>query len=174
MDNKLQILKHPIVLLFLGLGLLTAFFVFYIVAVPREVDESPPLPEATPTKSLPKNLDLYLKKEPSTQSLTEEEVKYTEATPQAFPQATNPSRTGTLIVASDPPNINVVLEEKFGEEVSEYRLPYNASPFKASDVPVGNYIISAAADGYEYTGESFIIEENKITRVFIQLMPLRN
>lgn len=172
MAKLLQLLRNPYVLLTAGVGVLVFFFVlaFFSTQDQNTIDQSPSTAQPT---HLPKNLDLYVKKEPSVQSLTQEEQAYTEATPQAFPQATEPTRTGTLVVVSDPPAVNVVLEENSGEEVSEYRLPYNKAPFKVSGVPIGNYTITAAKDGYEYMGESFIIEENKITRVIIKLTPLR-
>lgn len=172
MAKFLQILRNPYTLLAVGFGVFVVFFILAFLSTQDQNNSDEPSSVAQPAY-LPENLDLYEEKEPTTQSFTQEEQMYAEATPQAFPQATEPTRTGTLVVVSDPPDVNVVLEEDSGEEVSEYRLPYNRAPFKASGVPVGEYTITAAKDGYEYMGESFTIEENKITRVIIKLTPLR-
>ena len=179
MSEKLQIFRNPYFLLLLGVGIFMSFFVvaFIVIQSDRNTGESSPTPSQQNPENpsgLPpiENINSYIDKESSAQPLTKEEQKYPEATPQAFPGA-DTTKTGTLIVISDPPNINVVLEQSTEEEVSGYKLPYNTAPFKATGVPVGTYVITAAKEGYEYTGESFKIEENKVTRALIKLAPLR-
>jgi len=168
MSKKLQLFKNPLFLLLFCLGLFAVFVFVYLTSPPSKTQE--PLPTITPSASLPQNGVLYIKKEPSSQSLTQEEQKFPEATPQLFPGA-DQVKTGTLVVVSDPPNTNIVLERVTKEEVPNYKLPYNTASFKASGVPIGEYTITAAKTGYEYTGESFKIEANKVTRVLIKLAP---
>jgi len=106
--------------------------------------------------------------QPSTQALTPQEKTYTEAKSQIFPNR-DASQTGTLVVISDPPALNVVSDISEGGEIRPYTIPYNTTPFKYSNIPAGQYMLSAAALGYDYSEFSVTIAPNQVTRLFIHL-----
>lgn len=165
MQTILRLLKNPLFVLFLSLLLVViGLIVFFNQEAARETAQTPTI-TSEPQVIEPNTPNT------SDEPLTETEEQFLQATPQVFPE-TDTNKTGTLVIISDPRDTNVVLEAFTESETEGTQIPYNTAPFKFSSMPVGRYSVSAAKDGYEWTTFQFSIEENKVTRIKIQLDPI--
>lgn len=109
--------------------------------------------------------------------LTDEEDRFPEATPQPF-RHQEESATGTLIVTSNPEDAIVFLDIEDHPDSEdpippEQEWPQNTTPFKVENMPVGEHVLKAfKIPTHDMDLETFIIRENEITRVHIELVPL--
>lgn len=107
-----------------------------------------------------------------TNRLTETEIQYKEAPPQHFSQPTS-QKTGILVVTASVEDLRVMIDPT-EEEVpaSVIPIPVNVPPFKLNNIPIGQHVLTAFRRGYEEVYREFTIEENSITRIHLEMIPL--
>lgn len=172
LQNNLSVIANNKKYLFLALplGFIVLFLVFFFTTGGDKATTEQNAPTSVPNETTYQ--ELYESREPSDISLTQDEQSYTDAKPQTFADR-DTSKTGTLIVESDPPGAHIVIDVDSGHEVVGYTFPDNTAPIKATRMPVGRYVVAADIAGdYDYAEEVFTIEENKVTRVKLTLPPI--
>lgn len=112
------------------------------------------------------------------QTLTDNEDKFPQATPQPFRNAEEEA-TGTLVVTSAIEDVTVLLDASSHPDPEDpipdgQKWPQNTTPFTVEDIPVGEHVLFAIKPPeYDMTTVSFVIRENEVTRINIELTPLR-
>lgn len=107
---------------------------------------------------------------PSSQPLTPEEKNYPEAYQQRF-FSEDENQLGALIVISNPSEARAMIDLAEEEASSDSTLPVNITPFKVSNMPVGQHNLMLFKTGYNFSTTQFNIEANKVTRLYINLVP---
>lgn len=172
MHVLMRLFKNPISILYAGLLFFIILIIIYLSFSSLKNNPSSQIKSTITATPAPTTQSITPREaQTSDVVLSQTEQHYPQAKPQTFPNR-DTSQTGTLVVETDPENVNVVLDELTGEEMVDYQIPYNTAPFKFVGIPVGTYAISAAKEGYDYTSVNFAIEKDKITRVKIQLTPI--
>lgn len=119
--------------------------------------------------------------EPSAQpqvGLTAAEKAYPQATPQPF-RHQEEKDTGTLVVTANVEGTIVLLDAEEHPSPEDpikngQSWPHNTTPFIVKNMPVGHHVLFAIKPPlYDMTTASYTIEKNQVTRVSIQLQPLR-
>lgn len=106
----------------------------------------------------------------SSKSLTPEENSYPEVSPQRF-FSEDSNQSGVLVVTTNPSEARVMIDSEEEEVSTETTLPVNITPFKISNIPVGQHNLTLFTQGYNFSVVQFKIEANKITRLDITLTP---
>lgn len=169
LDKLKRLIKNPIVILFLSMGIFLALIFPFFVNTSKHTPTQPTSTVTEPTKDINMQ-NLYETKTPSSTALTQEEQQYTNAKKQTFPNR-DTTRTGTLVVITDPPGATIILDNsETNEEAATYTVPRNEiTPIKLLRIPVGAYTATAQKNGYDMSQEDFTIEENKTTRIALKL-----
>ena len=110
---------------------------------------------------------------------TQEEKSYPLATPQPF-RHKDEADTGTLLVTSNVDGAQVFLDTSSHAGDPEEPIPLgqkwpsNLTPFTVEKMPVGEHTLEAIKfPGYDMTRMNYVIKKDQITRVHINLIPLR-
>lgn len=152
----LVILIFVIALVFFGLIIFS-----FTQTTTQEQIASDPTPTANPTQ------------------LTTQEGKLPQATPQPFRHQDETQKTGTLVVTANVDNVKVLLDATEHPDPEDpipqgQIWPQNTTPFSVEEIPVGQHFLFAAnAPLYDTQVVEFEIKENQITRVNIEMVPLR-
>lgn len=110
--------------------------------------------------------------------LSSVERSYPQATPQPF-RNREEKDTGTLVVTSDIPEVTVLLDATERPDPKDpipsgQLWPKNTTPFTVERMPVGEHFLFAAKPPqYDTAVIRFEINKDEITRVSIELVPLR-
>lgn len=133
---------------------------------PKEVaaPTSLTLPTETETPTSEPAAEVQLK---TATEFTQEDAAYKDVEPQVF-RGIDGSHTGGLVVNSQPDAANIFIESVGLESGREFSLSATA-PFKAEGVPIGEYRISATANGYTSIKKIFFVTEDQILRLHIRM-----
>ncbi len=164
--DSFRALKPILLPLLIAGGLLLLLVILVIVSF---FSRSTNTNQLTPTPS-PSPLPL---------SLTEQEKKLPHATPQPFRNAVLKD-TGTLVVTSSVEGATVLLDTSNHPGAPDEPIrpgnpwPHNTTPFTVLNMPVGRHSLEAIKPPkYDMARTEFIIIKNEVTRVNIELIPLR-
>jgi hypothetical protein len=142
--------------------LLVAIFISVIIISLTESGRAPSegaLPGTRPSPTPP-------------QPLHPREEAYNEAKPQEF-YSEGSNKTGTLVVTATTPEVRVMIDDGEAEgPVGSKPYPIQITPFRVTDVPVGEHLLRAAKPGYIMTEIPFTVSEDGITRIQITLRPI--
>jgi hypothetical protein len=111
-------------------------------------------------------------------ALTPPEKAYPQATPQPF-RHQEEKDVGTLVVTSNIPDVTVLLEAEEHPSPEDpiprgQKWPHNTTPFRVERIPVGEHVLFAIKPpSYDMATIVFEIMKDKVTRVHIELIPLR-
>ncbi len=115
---------------------------------------------------------------PTPYALTAEEKNFPKATPQPFRNAEEEA-TGTLIVTSNVEDVIVLLDASEHPDPQDpipsgQKWPKNITPFTVTSMPIGEHVLFAIKPPkYDMATMDFVIRESEVTRVHIELIPLR-
>jgi hypothetical protein len=110
--------------------------------------------------------------------LSEQEERLPTAKPQPF-RNDDVKETGSLVVTSTVPNVRVFLDmtdhpEEEDPIPSNRTWPENITPFTVREMPVGEHFLFAfKPPDYDTAVMKYTIKKNEVTRVNIELIPLR-
>lgn len=120
---------------------------------------------------------IFRQSDPATE-LSPAEQAYPQATPQPF-RHQEEEDTGTLVVTSNVDGATVLLDAEEHPSPEDpikrgQRWPQNTTPFTVEGIPVGEHVLIARKPPfYDFASVSFEIKKDQVTRVHVELIPLR-